>query len=318
MSVTIQSITEAHRRIKKYIHQTPVLTSRSLNEKFGIHFYFKCENFQKTGSFKIRGASNAVFSLPENEISRGVITHSSGNHGAALAQAALWRNMKCYVVTPTMSPEVKKKALLNYKAQVSYSDVTLTSRIAETEKIIKETGAVFIHPYDNDVVISGAGTCCKELIENVVKLDYILMPVGGGGLTSGSAIAGKAMLPKVKIIGTEPELANDAYLSFKSAELHPQKPAKTIADGLRTALSERTFKYIRENVDDIVTVTEQEIIEATRLVWQHLKIIIELSSAVPFAAAIKMQKSLAAKQVGIIFSGGNADLKYVTGLFQDT
>ncbi|MCB0284037.1 MAG: pyridoxal-phosphate dependent enzyme [Calditrichaeota bacterium] len=315
MPVTINSIREAHNRIKDFIHQTPVLTSHSLNRIVGMDLYFKCENFQKTGSFKIRGASNAVLSLSEEQIAKGVITHSSGNHGAALVQAALWRNIPSYVVAPRNSPDVKKQALETYKADVTFSDVTLESRVNETNKLINETGAVFIHPYDNDTVISGAGTCCLELMESVQNPDVIMAPIGGGGLMSGTSIAAKALSQDIKIIGCEPELADDACISFKSGVLQGPKPVRTIADGLRTALSERTFGYIKQNVDHIETVSEEEIIAATKLVWHHLKIVIELSSSVPFAAAIKLKKQLAGKRVGIIFSGGNADLKYVTSLF---
>ena len=255
MSVSLQDIKEAHKRISPYIHKTPVLTSQYFDEIFGFKTFFKCENFQKTGSFKIRGATNAVFSISDQAAEKGVITHSSGNHGAALAQAALWRGVKCYVVTPHLSPEVKKKALQKYKAEVTFSDVMLTSREEETNKIIAKTGSTFIHPYDNDIIIAGQGTSAFELLREVVDLDYLFVPIGGGGGICGSAIAAKSLLPNIKVIGGEPELADDAYQSFKTGILHPQKPAKTIADGLRTALSERTFGYIKQYVDDIVTVT---------------------------------------------------------------
>ncbi|KAA3618302.1 MAG: pyridoxal-phosphate dependent enzyme [Calditrichaeota bacterium] len=315
MSVNLTNIKQAARRIAKKIHKTPVLTCKAINEIAGANLFFKCENFQKTGSFKIRGATNAVFSLSDEEAKNGVITHSSGNHGAALAQAAAWRGIKCYVVTPHLSPQIKKDALFSYGAEVTFSDAMLSSRIAETEKIIKKTNAKLIHPYDNDVIITGAATSALELIEEKGEFDFIFAPVGGGGGISGSALAAKYLLPNVNVIGGEPELANDAFLSYTTGKLHPQLPPKTIADGLRTALSQRTFEYIQDFVDEIVVVSDQEIIEAMQLVWQRMKIIIEPSSATPLAAVLKIKEKLAGKKIGIIISGGNVDLKEILSLF---
>jgi len=309
MPVTFEDIKTAHKRIKSFIHNTPVLTSRYFDQLCGAEIFFKCENFQKVGAFKIRGAANAVFSLKDEELRNGVITHSSGNHGAALAQAAMWRNAKCYVITPRQAPKIKIKALQTYGAELTFSEATLASRQEECDKVIAKTGAVFIHPYDNDAVISGQGTAALELIDEVRLLDYLFVPVGGGGLTSGSAITLKHMLPKAKAIACEPELADDACQSFKTGRLHPPKPPVTIADGLRTALSDRTFSYIRQYVDDVVTVSDEEIISAMRKVWERMKIIIEPSSATPLAVVLKMKKELAGKRVGIIFSGGNIDLE---------
>ncbi len=298
----------AFKQIKNSIHHTPVLSNAYINKLVDGEIYFKCENFQKTGSFKIRGAGNAVFSLSDAQVARGVITHSSGNHGAALAQAAAWRGCKCYVVTPDMSPEIKKKALHYYGAEVTYSDVTLTSRIAETEKIIEKTGATFIHPYDNDTVIAGAGTVALELLREVPDLDCIMAPVGGGGGMSGTAMVAKALKSNIKAYGGEPELADDAWRSFTSGKLHGQLPARTIADGLRTALSERTFNYIQQYVDDILRVSDAQIIAAMRMIWERMKIIVETSSATPFAAILANKERFKGKKTGVIITGGNVDL----------
>ena len=307
----IKTIEKASLLLKDKVHHTQVMTNNFINRLVGGEIYFKCENFQKTGSFKIRGASNAVFNLTDEQVSRGVITHSSGNHGAALAQAAAWRGCKCYVVTPNMSPEIKKKALRNYGAEITFSEVTLTSRIAETEKIIEKTGAAFIHPYDNDNVIAGAGTAALELIREIPDLDCILAPVGGGGGMSGTAIVAKESNPSIKTYGAEPALADDAWRSFTSGVLHGQLPAKTIADGLRTALSERTFAYIRQYVDDILRVNDEQIVAATRMVWERMKIIIETSSATPFAAVLANKALFTGKKTGIIITGGNVDLDHL-------
>ncbi len=317
MQPNLFNVKEAAKRIGLRISRTPVLTSKSINEIFGASLFFKCENFQKTGSFKIRGASNAVFSLSEDEAKNGVITHSSGNHGAALAQAAAWRGIKCYVVTPHLSPQVKKDALQIYGAEVTYSDATLSSREKETQKIIDKTGARLIHPYNDDVIICGQGTAALELLEKTGELDYIFVPVGGGGLLCGTAIYTKELFPNTKIFGGEPELAKDAYLSLKQGKLHPQLPVKTIADGLRTAMCERTFKIAQKYVDEIVLVSDEEIIDAMRLVWQRMKILIETSSAAPLAAALKNKNKLSGKKIGIILSGGNVDLKEVLKYFGD-
>jgi threonine dehydratase len=315
MNINIEEIRSAYSRIKKYIHHTPVLSNTSINEMVGATIYFKCENFQKTGSFKIRGATNAVFSLSDEQAKNGVITHSSGNHGAALAQAASWRGIKSYVITPRLSPQVKKDALKFYGAEVTFSDAMLESREAETKKVKNRTGAKLIHPYNNDVVICGQGTTALELFEETGELDFVCTPVGGGGILNGTAICAKEIFPNITVFGGEPELAKDAYLSLKNGKLHPQLPPKTIADGLRTAMCERTFRLAQEYVDEIILVSDGEIIDAMRLVWQRMKIIIEPSSATPLAAIIKSKKIVAGKKVGIIISGGNVDLKEVLNLF---
>jgi threonine dehydratase len=315
MIINTHEIRKAHSRIKQYINRTPVLSSKSINNLVGATIYFKCENFQKTGSFKIRGATNAVFSLSDEQVKNGVITHSSGNHGAALAQAACWRGIKAYVITPHLSPQVKKDALKLYGAEVTFSDAMLESREAETKKVMDRTGAELIHPYNNDVVICGQGTAALEFFEETGELDFVCTPVGGGGILNGTAIYAKELSPNIYVFGGEPELAKDAYLSLKNGKLHPQLPPKTVADGLRTAMCERTFRLAQKYVDEIVLVSDGEIIEAMRLVWQRMKIIIEPSSATPLAAIIKSKKMVAGKKVGIIISGGNVDLKEVLNLF---
>ncbi len=315
MNINLTKIQEASQRIGVRVHKTPVLSNKTINDLAGASIYFKCENFQKTGSFKIRGATNAVFSLTTDEAKNGVITHSSGNHGAALAQAAAWRGIKCYVVTPQLSPQVKKNALKRYGAEITYSEVTLSSREGEAQKIMERTGAKLIHPYNNDAIICGQGTAALELLNETGELDYIFAPVGGGGIVSGTAVCAKELFPMIKIFGGEPELANDAYLSLKSGKLHPQLPPKTIADGLRTALCDRTFNLVKKYVDDIVVVSDQEIIDATRLVWERMKIIIEPSSATPLAAILKIKEKLAGKKIGLIVSGGNVDFSEILKFF---
>lgn len=312
--LNFEDIKRARNTIADHIFETPVLFNRSINDRLGANLFFKCENFQKTGSFKIRGAANAVFNLSEKELENGIITHSSGNHGAAVAQSAAWRNTKCYVVTPQNSPKVKKDSLARYGAEVTFSEATIDSRRKITRGIIDKTGATFIHPYDDNVVIAGAGTLAYALIDEIKDLDYIIVPIGGGGLISGTAIATKTLIPNCKIIGAEPQLADDAYQSFISGELQDQRTPVTVADGLRTSLVERTFKIILENVDDIVIVSEEEIISAMFLIWERMKIIVEPSSAVTLAVAAKIKKQLQGKRVGIILSGGNVDFKEVLSL----
>jgi len=309
-----KDIQAAYKRIAPHIHRTVVMTNKSINTLVGASIYFKCENLQKTGSFKIRGASNAVFSLNDDELKKGVVTHSSGNHGAALACAAGWRNIACYVVTPQNTSGFKKNAIINYGARVSYSDALLPSRIAQTEKIIKETGATLIHPYDNEKIIAGAGTSALELIDEVKELDYLFVPVGGGGSISGCAITAKNMLTGIKVIGAEPQLADDAFQSFKTGTLQPQREPRTVADGLRTALCDRTFNIVRKYVDDIVLVNDEQIIDAMRLIWERMKIVTETSSAVTLAAILNIKNDLKGKKVGAILSGGNVDLKEVLTL----
>ncbi|MBN2637016.1 MAG: pyridoxal-phosphate dependent enzyme [Prolixibacteraceae bacterium] len=301
-------VENAHIKIKPFIHRTPVLTSKSINEIVGGNLFFKCENFQKVGAFKFRGACNAVFSLSEKNVQKGVATHSSGNHAAALALAAKMRGVSAHIVMPNNSPEIKKKAVAGYGAKITYCEPTLQARESTLAKVIKETGATEIHPYNNFKVIAGQGTAAKELIEDAGKFDIVIAPVGGGGLLSGTAISTKYLLPECKVIGAEPEGASDAFQSFNAKKIIPSINPKTIADGLLTSLGDRNFAIILEKVDDIVIVSEEKIIEAMRMIWERMKIIIEPSSAVPLAAILENKIDIQNKNVGIILSGGNLDL----------
>ena len=302
------NIEKAHFVIQKYAHRTPVLTSSSINKIIGGELYFKCENFQKVGAFKFRGACNAVFLLSEGDAQKGVGTHSSGNHAAALALAARLRGIDANIVMPENSPEIKKKAVAGYGAKITYCKPTLEAREKTLAKVIEETGATEIHPYNNFNVIAGQGTAAKELIEDAGEFDIIMAPVGGGGLLSGTAISTKKLLPDCKVIAAEPSGADDAFRSFQTKKLIPSENPKTIADGLLTSLGDRNFKIILDKVDDIVTVSEEKIVEAMRMIWERMKIIIEPSSAVPLAAILEGKVDVQNKKVGIILSGGNLDL----------
>ncbi len=301
----LKKIKKAHQRILPLINKTPVLTCSSLNEIIGAKLFFKCENFQKVGAFKFRGATNAVFSLSEEEASRGVVTHSSGNHAAALALAARNRGITARIVMPSNAPQVKKDAVKNYGGIITFCEPTLEARESTAAKIIEETGATMIHPYNDYRIIAGAGTAALELVEEVPELDYILAPVGGGGLLSGTALSAKYTNPKIKVIAGEPKNADDAFRSVKTGRIIPPENPVTIADGLKTALGEKTFPIIQKFVDEIITVTEQEIIEAMRMIFERMKIIIEPSSAVPFAVLLFTKLVVPGKRVGIILSGGN-------------
>ncbi len=305
---TFADIEKAHDIVTKHAHRTPVLSSKSINEIVGGELYFKCENFQKVGAFKFRGACNAVFSLSEAEAQKGVATHSSGNHAAALALAARMRGIDAHIVMPENSPEIKKKAVAGYGAKITYCKPTLQARESTLAKVIEETGATEIHPYNNFFVIAGQGTAAKELIEDKGEFDIIMAPVGGGGLLSGTAISTKQLLPGCKVIAAEPSGADDAYRSFHTKKWVPSENPSTIADGLLTSLGERNFEIILDKVDDVVTVTEESIVAAMRMIWERMKIIIEPSSAVPLAAILEGKVDVQNKKVGIILSGGNLDL----------
>ena len=306
-------IQSAHIRIKKYIHRTPVFTSALINEITGAELYFKCENFQKTGSFKYRGATNAVQSLSDSEVVPGVATHSSGNFAAALALAARKRNIKCFVVMPDNSSSVKIQAVKGYGAYITFCKPDLQSRENTLESLIKKNNAVFIHSYNSFNVICGQGTAAKEFIEDVPYLEYILAPVGGGGMLSGTSIAAKGLNPEIKVLGAEPKNADDAYRSFVSGILVPSENPDTIADGLLTSLGDLTFEIIKKKVDETITVDETSIVNAMRLAWERMKIIIEPSSAVPLAVILTNKQKFKKRKTGIILTGGNIDLKK-TGL----
>lgn len=298
----------ASERIGNFIHHTPVLTSASINRILSCNIFFKCENFQKVGAFKFRGASNAVLSLYDSDAIKGVATHSSGNHAAALALAASMRGIPCFVVMPENAPDIKKNAVKGYGAEITFCEPTLEAREQTLKKIITEKGAIEIHPYNNFNVIAGQGTSAKEFLEEIKDLDFVLCPVGGGGLLSGTSISAKSLSPGTKVIACEPQGADDAFRSFFSNEIQPSINPKTIADGLLTSLGSLTFPIIQRNVDDIVTVSEYSIIEAMKLIWERMKIIVEPSSAVPLAAIIEEKVQAKNKKVGIIISGGNIDL----------
>lgn len=305
---TFSDIEKAHELIRPYIHRTPVMTSQSINAMVGAQLFFKCENLQKVGAFKFRGACNSVFFLTDEEARNGVCTHSSGNHAAALALAARMRGIPAYIVMPSNAPEIKGKAVAGYGAQITFCEPTLAARESTLKQVAEQTGAKEIHPYNYFNVICGQGTAAKELIEETVGLDIVMAPVGGGGLLSGTALSAKAMLPHVQVIAAEPAGADDAFRSFESRTLQPSVAPKTIADGLLTSLGEITFTIIMNDVDQVVTVSEEKIVEAMRMVWERMKIIIEPSSAVPLAAILENKLDVKGKRIGIILSGGNVDL----------
>ncbi|HLN52611.1 MAG TPA: pyridoxal-phosphate dependent enzyme [Lentimicrobium sp.] len=302
-------INQAADRIRPYLHVTPVLTSNAINSIAGCSIFFKCENFQKAGVFKARGATNAVFSLNEKELSKGVATHSSGNHAAALSLAASLRKTKAYIVMPSNSNKVKIKAVENYGGIIRFCEPNLKSREETLDTVIKETGAHEIHPYNDVRIIAGQATAAKELFDQVDELDIIMSPVGGGGLLSGTALSARYFGPeKIKVIAAEPIGADDAYRSFYSKTLVPSVSPNTLADGLLTSLGSITYEIILKHVNAILTASDQQIVEAMRLVWERMKMIIEPSSAVPLAVILKNKKTFEGKKVGIIVSGGNVDL----------
>jgi len=306
--VTQQDITDAHERIKSYIHRTPILTSESVNEIAGCELYFKCENFQKIGAFKARGGVNAVLSLPEEQRKNGVVTHSSGNHAQAIALAAKMADVPAYIVMPKTAPEVKKKAVLGYGAKVTFCEPTQQSREENAARIQKETGATFISPYNDYSVITGQATCAKELLEDQGDLDMVIAPVGGGGLLAGTALTVHYYQPQIEVFAGEPEGAQDTYLSMQSGVLTKVDSPKTIADGLLATMGDKNFEIIKELVKEVFPVNDEEIVEAMRLIWERMKIIIEPSCAVPVAAILKNKEVFSDKKVGVILTGGNVDV----------
>lgn len=305
----LSDIQSAHKRIKPFIHRTPVLTSQQLNRIFNCDLFLKCENFQKVGAFKFRGATNAVMLLNEDQKKHGVVTHSSGNHAAALALAAGINGIKAYIVMPDNAPSVKKDAVAGYGAEITFCKPTLQAREETCRAIIQKEGATLIHPYDNFNVICGQGTAALELLEEKNDLDVIIAPIGGGGLMSGTSTCTRGISDKIAVIGAEPLNANDAWKSFKTGILTPSVNPLTIADGLLTSLSELTFSVIRKNVNDIFTVQEESIISSMKLVWERMKIIIEPSSATVLAVIKENPGFFKGKKVGLIISGGNVDFK---------
>ena len=309
MSITKEQIEQAHERIRPFIHKTPVLTCNTIDQLAGAELFFKCENFQKIGAFKIRGGMNAALSLPKDKLANGIATHSSGNHAQAIAYAARQLGTKAYIVMPDNSPSVKVNAVKGYGAEVTFCENNQQAREETLQGIVDKTGAAFIHPYNDERVITGQATCAKELIEEVSSLDFILAPVGGGGLLSGTLLAAHYFSPSTKVVAGEPEGAADAVLSIKSGKIETAPYIKTIADGLLTKLGDKTFPIIQQYVTDILTVSDEEIISTLRLVYERMKIVIEPSSAVVLAALLKNKELFAGKRAGIIISGGNVDLK---------
>jgi len=305
------TIQQAAKRIERYIHRTPVYKSENLNNLVEAEVYFKCENLQKAGAFKSRGAVNAVFSLTEKEIEKGVCTHSSGNHAAALARAASLRNANAHIVMPRNSSKVKIAAVKNYGGKITFCEPNLDSRESTLGEVKGNTGAIEVHPYNNYTIIAGQATAAKELLEEVNNLDILMAPVGGGGLLSGTALSTHFISPKTLVIAGEPAGADDAYKSFYQNEFIPSVNPNTIADGLLTSLGSLTFPLIKKYVNDIITVKEESILEAMKLIWERMKIIIEPSSAVPFAAVLENQSEFKNKRIGIIISGGNIDLNKI-------
>jgi threonine dehydratase len=308
MPFDITAIRAAHERIRSHIRRTPVLTSSRLDEASGASLFFKCENFQKTGAFKARGATNAVSALDEARARRGVATHSSGNHGAALARAAKLRGIPAHIVMPSDSAKVKVRAVKSYDARIVFCESTQAAREAACADVIAKTGATLIHSFENEDVMSGQGTATLELLEDVSDIDLVMCPIGGGGLLCGTAVAAKTMRPTIKVIAVEPENADDAAQSFRAGRLIRTEKKFTIADGLRTNVGAPNFPIIQRYVDDIVTVSEEAIIAGMRTIWETMKIIIEPSAAVPYAAIVERKIDIGRKRVGIILTGGNVDL----------
>ena len=309
--VTLKDIEAAHERIRPHIHRTPVFTNNSLNELSGAELYFKCDNFQKAGSFKIRGATNTVEQLTIEELSRGVATTSSGNHGAALSMAVTRRGGKTKVVMPNNTPEIKVNNVKRNGGEVVWCEPEQESRESVLKELIEETGAVVVHPYNDERIMAGQGTCAKELLEDHPELDVIVSPVSGGGLLSGTLLSSKALNTDIQVFGAEPAEADDAYRSLKLGKIVPNETINTICDGLRAQIGGLTFPVISDLVDDIITVTEEEIIDSMRMIWERLKMIVEPSSSITLGAVLKNKDKFNGKKVGLIISGGNVDLDHL-------
>ena len=305
---TYADVEAAHARIAPYIHRTPVLTSGFLNALTGAELFFKCENFQKAAAFKARGASNAVFGLTDAQAAFGVATHSSGNHGLCLSYAAGRRGIPCTVVMPSTAPQAKKDAVAGYGGRVVECEPSTTSREAVFAEVVAGTGADFVHPYNDPRVIAGQATCSRELNEQVPGLDAVIAPIGGGGMISGTCLTLSTIAPGVKIYAAEPEQADDAYRSFKAGHIIADDAPVTVADGLKVPLKELTWHFVQRHVTDILRTSEQEIIDAMRLTWARMKIVIEPSCAVPLAAILRNPEVFRGKRVGVIITGGNVDL----------
>ncbi len=306
---TFDDVLQARERIQPYIHRTPVLTSTYFNELTGAELFFKCENFQKAGAFKVRGASNAVFGLGQDQAAKGVATHSSGNHALSLSYAAGRRGIPVSVVMPRTAPEAKKAAVRGYGGEVFECEPSTTAREAMLEDLVARTGADFVHPYNDHRVIAGQATCSLELSEDVGELDAIVAPIGGGGMISGTCLAMSNRSPQTEIYAAEPKNADDAYRSFHAGKIIEDDAPQTVADGLKVSLRPRTWHFVSSHVKDVLLATEEEIVDAMYLTWQRMKIVVEPSSSVPLATIIKNREIFAGKRVGVILTGGNVDLK---------
>lgn len=305
---TFDDVLAAEARIAPHIRRTPIRTSDYLDELTGAKLFFKCENFQEPGAFKVRGAANAVFGLTEEQARRGVATHSSGNHASCLSYAAMRRGIPCNVVMPRTAPQAKKDTVRRYGGVITECEPSTSSREATFAKVQAETGGDFVHPYNDPRVIAGQATCSKELVEDVGPLDHVVAPIGGGGMISGTCLALSTLAPGTKVIAAEPEQADDAYRSFKSGQIIADDAPKTIADGLLVPLKDLTWHFVRTHVHDILTVSDPEIIAAMKLIWKHLRVVMEPSSAVPLATILKNPAVFRGSRVGVILTGGNVDL----------
>ncbi|MBB3285339.1 MULTISPECIES: beta-hydroxyaspartate dehydratase BhcB [unclassified Rhizobium] len=305
---TLADVVAAHTRIRPHIHRTPVLTSSFINSLVGTELFFKCENFQKAGAFKARGASNAVFGLSDEQAARGVATHSSGNHGTCLSYAAGRRGIPCTVVMPRTAPQAKKDAVRGYGGRVVECEPSTSSREAVFAEVVAESGAEFVHPYNDPRVIAGQATCSMELIEQVDGLDAVVAPIGGGGMVSGTCLTLSNLAPNVRIYAAEPKQADDACRSFRADYIIADDAPNTVADGLKVPLKELTWHFVRNHVTDILTASEEDIVDAMKLIWKRMKIVMEPSSAVPLATIIKNREVFAGQRIGIIITGGNVDL----------
>ena len=309
-AASMDDVIAASKRIEGHGHRTPILTNKTIDELTGKKIFFKCENFQKIGAFKFRGGWNTISSLSEEEASKGVCTHSSGNHAQAVAYAAMKRNIPAHIVMPRNAPKVKIQAVEGYRANITLCEPTLKARRETLEKIAKKTGAYVVHPFNEPKVIAGQGTAAMEMIEDIGELDVICAPIGGGGLMSGTCIAARSMLPNVRLFGAEPKGADDAYQSLKKGKLIPQNNPKTICDGLLTSMGENTWNILKDHLEDIITVSDEEIVTAMKLIWERMKIIIEPSCATPLAAVLtpEFRELENIETIGIILTGGNVDL----------
>ena len=305
---TYHDMLDAHERIKPHIRRTPIRTSDYLNDLTGAQIFFKCENFQEPGAFKVRGATNAVFGLDEAQAAKGVATHSSGNHASCLSYAAMLRGIPCNVVMPHSAPQAKKDTVRRYGGKITECEPSTSSREATFARVQAETGGDFVHPYNDPRVIAGQGTCAKEMIEDTGGLDIVVAPIGGGGMISGTCLTLSTLAPETKVIAAEPEQADDAYRSFKAGHIIADDAPRTVADGLLVPLKDLTWHFVKSHVSDILTASDPEIVDAMKLTWKHLRVVMEPSSAVPLATILKNKDVFKGKRVGVIITGGNVDL----------